>query len=256
MVCALAQRMPIMPPTGTSSGNQDTVSFPELIALMAMRNQLPTGDQTYSLLNLTGGNPLPSLPPTPNYPLQTPPVSGRNGLQRTRSSAHPPPPQMSPADIKSAVESAVSAALPSAVQSAVKVAAPVQQQPQMSQVDIQAAVQSAINSALPSAVQTATAAASDQSSPAMSPAGIQSAINSAVKAALAAKPPSSLDIQSMIKSGLAANQSMKASASAPSLDIQSMIKAALKSTSAGSSKPKFTGPPPGKINETFVFYFV
>lgn len=189
--------MPVMPPA--SGVDQGTVSYSELLALMAMRNQLPLGDQQYTLLNLTEGKPLPRVPPTSSYPVEAPvprdaqmasamlklphfsaPMPSLPGVEQVMSAgkaiqkASPSQQPISQADIEKAITSAINAVLPSAVESALKAAVPAR--PKVSQTDIQSAIQAAVNTALPAPKPPAPSSSSlDIKS--MIEAAVMSAIN-------------------------------------------------------------------------------
>ena len=263
LICVSAQLMPVMPPE--TAGNQGTVSFSDLVAMMAMRNQLPVGDQQYTLLNLTGGKPIATVPPTQDWavvPPQRPPMAPLTPT-RPLTPVRPPSPMRPPtnmgptaadaikqalpgsvsaavqAALPQAVQAAVQAALPTAVQTAVKAAGPVQPSQSLSPAVLQSAVRSAVDSAvksaLPTAVQTAVKAAKPmQGPPLISPAAMQTAVQAAVNSAIKTAMPSAVQtaVQSAVKSALPAN-------------IGSVIAASPNTTKPQT--PKFVGPPPGNI---------
>ena len=152
-----AQMLPKMP--SETVRNQGTISYPELVAMMAMRNQLPAANQEYSLLNLTGGRPIYTVPTSQDVRAtvkpQQPPAS--DALRKQLPTAMSAAVQVA---VNNAVRDAVQVALPSAVKSAVQQIAPMAQlpppRPAISPAVLQSIVQSAVKAMLPSAVGSAT----------------------------------------------------------------------------------------------------
>ena len=144
-----AQMLPKMP--SETVRNQGTISYPELVAMMAMRNQLPAANQEYSLLNLTGGRPIYTVPTSQDVRVtvkpQQPPASDalRKQLPTAMSAA-----------VQVAVNNAVRDAVQVAVKSAVQQIAPMAQLPAISPAVLQSLAQSAVKAMLPSAVGSAT----------------------------------------------------------------------------------------------------
>ena len=148
-----AQMLPVMPPDTVR--NQGTISYPELVAMMAMQNRLPTANQEYSLLNLTGGRPVPTVPTPQNILVTVKPQepSASDAIRKQLPTAVSAAVQ---AAVPSAVQAAVQAALPSAVKSVVQQTAPARPPPPaISPAALQSLVQSAVQAMLPSAVASA-----------------------------------------------------------------------------------------------------